>query len=68
MDSAPYVIALVHNSWMAIDKATALLGCTLDPMLQFAEQKVALLFCLLAISYVAKHDAQTVPQGEQPIG
>jgi len=53
---------------MAIDKATALLGCTLDPMLQFAEQKVALLFCLLAISYVAKHDAQTVPQGEQPIG
>jgi hypothetical protein len=27
-DSAPYLIALVHNSWMAIDKATALLGCT----------------------------------------
>ena len=38
----------------------------LDPMLKFAEQKVALLFCLLAISYVAKHDAETVPRGNNP--
>jgi len=25
-DNAPYLMALVHSSWMAIDKATALLG------------------------------------------